>query len=140
MLQESEGAIPRGTSQKLTIQVVENYEIYRSELIVPEGKRQVTFYAAPYDGVEQPSNTVVVEANGNVAWNEGFVRVRKNSHLVRERYWKNDDGKIRLLRRSLTRGLDEMHSQVVEFDNHGNENVVGTLVFRREKVDGWGRK
>jgi hypothetical protein len=119
-------------SQTLTIEVRGDEESYRSELVWPDGRRQVTTYVAKYDGREYPSETVL-EGGGQKepVKRDDTVILRKVDGPGRERIWKQGGRIVRILRRSVSADGRTFTSQVVDVDERGNETVASTLVFDR---------
>jgi hypothetical protein len=118
-------------SQVLTIHVSGNEETYRSELILADGKRQVTEYTAAYDGREYPSRTVITDANGAATHRDDTVILRKVDPFTRERHWKQGGRVVRILRRIVSQDGRKLTSQVIDVDEQGRERQNGTLVFER---------
>jgi hypothetical protein len=127
-LQASQGG---ARSQVLTIEVVENRESYRSELMLPDGTRQVTHYSAAYNEREYPSETTITQPNGTTIRHKDSVILKKIALQTRERQWKRDGRVIRILRRNLSSDGRTLISRVIDVDASGREHVVGSLVFNR---------
>jgi hypothetical protein len=122
-----------GRSQVLTISVIGDVETYRSELLLRDGTRQVTYYTAAYDGNEHPSETLVTEPNGAVARRDDTVILRRIDERTRERQWKREGRLIRILRRTVSKDGRTLTSQVIDVDDEGHEHPTGMLVF--DKVE-----
>jgi hypothetical protein len=119
-------------SQILTIEVRGNQEKYRSELVWPDGRRQVTTYVAEYDGKEHPSQTVIHESSSDPGTvREDTVVLVKTEERRRERLWKQGGRVVRILRREVSADGTTLTSQVVDVDERGEETVTATLVFER---------
>ncbi len=119
-------------SQTLTIEVRGNQESYRSELVWPNGRRQVTTYVAEYDGKEYPSQTVVHQSSSDPGTvREDTVVLVKIDERRRERLWKQGGWVVRILRREVSADGNTLTSQVVDVDVRGEEKVTATLVFER---------
>lgn len=119
-------------SQVLTIKVTGNQEIYRSELVLENGKRQVTNYTAAYDGKEYPSQTIITEADGTTTKRDDTVILLKVDARTRERHWKQGGRVVSILRRVVSQDGKTLRSQVVEVDEKGQEHANGTLVFDKQ--------
>jgi len=116
-------------TQTLTILVRGNQETYRSELVSADGRRQVTDYAANYDGKEYPSQTVITDRDGHTTRRDDRVILKKIDDATRERHWKQDGRIVRILRRVVSADGRVLTSQVVDVDAAGSERVTSTLVF-----------
>lgn len=120
-------------TQTLTIEVTGEQESYRSELVWPNGRRQVTSYAAKYDGKEYPSQTVITERPGVPgSTRNDTVVLHKIDERTRERHWKQDGRLVRILRRVVSADGKTLTSQVVDVDERGKESVTSTLVFDKK--------
>jgi hypothetical protein len=117
-------------TQTLTIRVDGEQESYRSELVWPDGRRQITRYVAMYDGAEYPSETVLHEsAEAPGLRREDTVILRKIDERTRERHWKQGGRVVRILRRVVSPDGRTLRSQVVLVGEAGEESVASTLVF-----------
>ncbi len=119
-------------TQTLTIQIDGNQESYVSEIVWPDGRRQVTRYVAIYDGAEYPSETVIEDGNGaRSVRRDDAVILKKIDERTRERHWKQGGRVVRILRRVVSRDGRTLGSQVVLVDEAGKETVTSTLVFAK---------
>lgn len=119
------------STQVLTIEVVGGEERYTSEMSAATGRRQVTRYAAKYDGREYPSRTVVTESGTETA-RDDTVTLKKIDERTRERHWKQQGRIVRVLRRTVSPDGKVLTSVVVDIDERGREQVASTLVFDRK--------
>jgi hypothetical protein len=120
-------------TQTLTIEIQGEQESYRSELVWPNGRRQVTTYVAKYDGKEYPSRTIIQEdADERGTPRDDTVILEKIDERTRERIWKQDGRIVRILRRVVSPDGRTLTSQVVDVDQHGVETVASTLVFDKQ--------
>ena len=94
-----------------------------------DGRRQVTDYAANYDGKEYPSQTVITDRDGHTTRRDDRVILKKIDDATRERHWKQDGRIVRILRRVVSADGRVLTSQVVDVDAAGSERVTSTLVF-----------
>ena len=125
------GGEPR--TQTLSIQVRDNTETYRSEMVWPNGRRQITTYTAGYDGGEYPSTTVIAEPGGKTAQREDVVVLKRLDAARRERYWHQGGRLVRILRREISPDGRTLTSQLVDVDEAGNESAGPKLVFERSR-------
>jgi hypothetical protein len=124
------GGEPR--TQILTIQIEGDREAYRSDLVWPDGRRQVTTYTAPYDGKEYPSQTVMTSSSGETSPpRHDTVVLRRVDERTRERHWNQDGRLVRILRRSVSPDGRTLTSQVIDVDEAGVEKLASTLIFDR---------
>jgi hypothetical protein len=121
-------------TQTLTIRADGSEEMYRSELVSADGRRQVTNYTAKYDGREYPSRTVVTDPRtpGGSASRNDSVMLKKIDERTRERHWKQDGRIVRILRRVVSADGRTMTSQIVDVDANGQETVASALVFDKQ--------
>jgi hypothetical protein len=120
-----------GSTQVLTIKVANNAEDYTSDMTAANGRRQLTHYAAKYDGKEYPSQTVVTES-GKSTTRDDTVILKKVDERTRERHWKQGGRVVRILRRSVSADGKVLTSVVVDIDEQGREKVASTLVFDKK--------
>jgi len=125
------GGEPR--TQTLSIQVHDNTETYRSEMVWPSGRRQITTYTAEYDGREYPSTTVIAEPDGKTVQRDDVVVLKKLDAARRERYWHQGGRLVRILRREISPDGRTLTSQLVDVDEAGNESAGPKLVFERSR-------
>lgn len=117
-------------AQVLTIQIEGDRETYRSEIIWPDGRRQVTNYTAPYDGEEYPSRTVMTSSSGEASPpRHDTVILKKVDERTRERHWKQGGRLVRILRRVVSPDGGTLTSRVIDVDETGHETLVSTLIF-----------
>jgi pimeloyl-ACP methyl ester carboxylesterase/ABC-type molybdate transport system substrate-binding protein len=117
-------------TQTLTIQIAGGREIYRSELVAADGRRQVTTYSAAYDGEEYPSQTVTASSSGEIGPpRRDTVILKKVDERTRERHWMQGGRLVRILRRVVSPDGRILTSQVIDVDEHGRETLSSTLIF-----------
>jgi len=119
------------TSQVLTIIVSGDNETYQSVLELPDGRRQVTHYTAPYDGNEHPSKTVVISADGARSEREDTVILVRLDRHTRERHWQQNGRTVRILRRKVSQDERTLTSIAIDVDPQGKQHDAGTMVFDR---------
>lgn len=119
-------------TQVLTIKVEDGVETYRSDLVTPDGLRQVTDYQAPYDGQEHPSVTRLSGGGRPDETKPGGVILHWTDANTRERYWKTDGRLFRILRRTVVDGGCAMRSQLIDVSPQGVERPGGVLSFTRQ--------
>lgn len=123
---------PATHTQVLTIKVEAGVETYRSDLMTPDGRRQITDYAAPYDGQEHPSVTRLSGGGRPDETKPGGVMLHWTDINTRERYWKTDGRLFRILRRTVGDGGCAMRSQLIDVSPDGVERPGGVLSFTRQ--------
>jgi hypothetical protein len=117
-------------TQVLTIQIEGDRETYRSDLVSPDGRRQVTAYTAAYDGKEYPSETVMTSPSGKTdPPRQDTVILKKVDERTRERHWKQGGRLVRILRRVVAPDGRTLTSQVIDVDEAGRETRGSTLIF-----------
>jgi hypothetical protein len=117
-------------TQILTLRIEGDRETYRSELVSPDGRRQVTVYTAEYDGKEYPSETVMTSPSGKTdPPRHDTVILQKVDERTRERHWKQGGRLVRILRRVVSPDGRTLTSRVIDVDEAGRETRVSTLIF-----------
>lgn len=119
------------TSQVLTFDVSPTQESYTSELLLPDGTRQVTHYRASYDGNEYPSETTITKPNQPKVVRKDAVILKRTGPGSEERRWKQGGRVVRILRRSVSSDGSTLFSTVIDVDASGHEHATGNLVFKR---------
>jgi hypothetical protein len=121
----------RAQSQVLTFDVAANREAYSSELVLPDGTRQVTHYRAAYDGKKYPSETTVTKPDGTRVVRMDSVILKRTGPRSEERHWVQHGRVAVILRRSVSADGNTLSSTMINVDSGGQEHIGGHLVFKR---------
>jgi hypothetical protein len=121
----------RAQSQVLTFDVAANRESYSSDLLLPDGTRQVTHYRAAYDGKKYPSETTVTKPDGTSVARKDSVILERTGPRSEERHWIQHGRVAVILRRSVSADGSTLFSTMVSVDASGHEHTGGHLVFKR---------